>query len=303
MRERFCIVPAVPLFMSEDQVTAFIEAQKDFDPDIVVIDTLATALAGEDENSSKAAAFLTANGPAGRIRDAFNALVILPAHQGKDANKKVRGHSGFMGNADVVLHVEADKTAGAIKITVEKMRGRDGFSVFFKVPPAGSELVPVPERITKEEYLGLMGGSAITSGRPTDAQLTFNCRRDMLVDHRAVSFESGLSETRFANILAGERPREGDDEAVVEWETAVAKQRMALKNAHGKKQYAGVLCDQQVPIGGESMQWRWYIANPEAAGVAPAPAAAVDAAAIFAGANHGVRMQSQVGASAKGYPS
>jgi hypothetical protein len=119
--------------VSDDQVTPFLEAQKGFAPNIFVLDTLATALAGEDENSSRAAAFLTANGPAGRIRDAFNALVILPAHQGKDAGKKVRGHSGFMGNADVVLHVEADKAAGAIKITVEKMRdGRDGFSIFFR---------------------------------------------------------------------------------------------------------------------------------------------------------------------------
>ena len=168
LRERLRIVPAVPLFASDDQVTAFIEAQRDLLPDIVVLDTLATAIAGEDENSSKAAAFLTANGPAGRIRDAFNALVILPAHQGKDAGKKVRGHSGFMGNADVVLHVEADKTAGAIKVTVEKMRdGRDGFSIYFKVPPAGSEMVPVPEQITEEEYLALTGGTGTTGGRPT----------------------------------------------------------------------------------------------------------------------------------------
>jgi hypothetical protein len=83
LRGRLRIVSAVPLFMSEAEVAAFIEAQRDFSPDIIVLDTLATALAGEDENSSKAAAFLTANGPAGRIRDAFKALVILPAHQGR----------------------------------------------------------------------------------------------------------------------------------------------------------------------------------------------------------------------------
>jgi hypothetical protein len=111
-----------------------------------VLETLPTALAGEDKNSSKAAAFLTANGAAVRIRDAFKALVILPAHQGKDASRKVRGHSGLMGNADVVLHVEADKAVGAIKVTVEKMRdGRDGFSIYFKVQPQGSEGVPVPD--------------------------------------------------------------------------------------------------------------------------------------------------------------
>jgi hypothetical protein len=156
LRWRLRIVSAVPLFASSDQVTAFIDAKRDLNPHIIVLDTLATAVAGEDENSSKAAAFLTANGPAGRIRDAFNALVILPAHQGKDAGKTVRGHSGFMGNADVVLHVEAVKAAGAIKVTVEKMRdGRDGFSIYFKVPPAGSVTVPAPEKITEEEYLVL----------------------------------------------------------------------------------------------------------------------------------------------------
>src|SRR5690348_15955337 len=37
-----------------EQVAAFITAQQDFTPNIVVLDTLATAIAGEDENSSKA---------------------------------------------------------------------------------------------------------------------------------------------------------------------------------------------------------------------------------------------------------
>ena len=85
-----------------------------------------------------------------------------------------------MGDADVVLHVEADKTAGAIKITVEKLRdGRDGFSIFFKVPPTGSKAVPVPEKITEEEYQGLMIGR--TSGPQDHVQLTFKYRRDTLV--------------------------------------------------------------------------------------------------------------------------
>jgi len=200
LRDRLRIVAAVPLFASPEEVAAFIKARQDFNPNIVVLDTLATAIAGEDENSSKAAAFLTANGPAGRIRDAFQALVILPAHQGKDAGKRVRGHSGFMGNADVVLHVEANKIAGAIEVTVEKMRdGRDGFSIFFEVSPTGSG-VPVPEKISEEEYRGLIG---TTSVRPNDAQLTFNQRRDTLVEHGAVRFARGLPEAQFAEQLVG----------------------------------------------------------------------------------------------------
>jgi hypothetical protein len=306
LRDRFCVVPAVPLFMSDEQVTAFIEAQKEFAPHIVVLDTLATAIAGEDENSSKAAAFLTANGPAGRIRDAFKALVILPAHQGKDAAKRVRGHSGFMGNADVVLHVEADKAAGAIKITVEKMRdGRDGFSIFFKVQPTGSEMVPVPERITKEEYLGLVGNTGITGERPSEAQLTFNCRRDMLVGHRAVSFDQGLTELHFAEILAGERPRDDDVEALAHWKTEVERLRTSLKNAHGKPSYNGVLCDKRLPAASDKKEWRWFIVNPNP----PDTAAGLDSsalahpAAVFGNPDHRNGMQSNLGASAAGYPS
>ena len=212
---------------------------------------VSAAIAGEDENSSKAAGYLTANGPAGRIRDAFNALVILPAHQGKDAGKKVRGHSGFMGNADVVLHVEANKKTGAIKVTVEKMRdGRDGFSIFFKVPPTGSTAVPVPEKITEEEYLTLTGS---TSGGPDGAQLTFNNRRDTLVDHGAVSFDSGLPETKFAELLAGPRPRDDDADALAKWKTSAEQERTSLKNAHGKRSYKGVLCDQQ--LRPEATRW------------------------------------------------
>ena len=259
LRDRLRIVPAVPLFASSDEVVEFIEAQKDFHPDIVVIDTLATAIAGEDENSSTAAAFLTANGPAGRIRDAFNALVIFPAHQGKDAAKKVRGHSGFMGNADVVLHVDADKRTGAIKVTVEKMRdNRDGFSIFFKVPPAGFDIVPVPEKITEEQYRGLGATSVPTS----EAERTFSLRRGLLFQEGAVSFDLGLSERRFAEILSGPPPSDDDAEAQATWKTQVERERVSLKNAHDKKSYKGVFCDQRVPTGSDKMEWRWFIVKP-----------------------------------------
>jgi hypothetical protein len=294
------IVAAVPLFASPEEVAAFIKAQQDFSPNIVVLDTLATEIAGEDENSSKAAAFLTANGPAGRIRDAFQALVILPAHQGKDAAKRVRGHSGFMGNADVVLHVEADKAAGAIKVTVEKMRdGRDGFSIFFKVPPTGSA-VPVPEKISEEEYRGLMG---TTSVPPSDAQLTFNQRRDTLVEHAAVSFESGLPEGQFAELLVGERPRDNDKGALASWKTNVDRERRSLKSDHGKKSYKGVLCDNQIPAGSDKKQWRWFLVNPGPSDMRAGLNTPIDPGTLFPAGGHDGGMQTPAGASAAGYPS
>jgi hypothetical protein len=211
-----------------------------------------------------------------------------------------------MGNADVVLHVEADKAAGSIKITVEKMRdGRDGFSIFFKVQPAGSEMVPVPERITKEEYLGLVGNTGITGERPNEAQLTFNCRRDMLVGHGAVSFDQGLTELQFAEILAGERPRDDDVEALAHWKTEVERLRTSLKNAHGKPSYKDVLCDERLPAGADKKQWRWFIVNPEPSDAASGldSAALAHPATLFGSTDHGNGLPSHVGASAAGYPS
>ena len=211
-----------------------------------------------------------------------------------------------MGNADVVLHVEADKAAGAIKITVEKMRdGRDGFSIFFKVQPAGSEMVPVPERITKEEYLELMGSAATMGNRPSEAQLTFNCRRDTLVAHGAVGFDTGLTEHQFAEILVGERPRDDDKEALAHWKTEVERERTSLKNAHGKQSYKGVLCAEQLPAGFDKKQWRWFIVNPDPSDTAAGldSAALAHPATLFGTTDHGNGLWSHVGASATGYPS
>jgi hypothetical protein len=74
---RFRVSPAVPLLAQPDDVDAFIEAQDDLLPDIVVLDTLATATAGEDENAAITAAMLTANGPVGKIRQELKALVLV----------------------------------------------------------------------------------------------------------------------------------------------------------------------------------------------------------------------------------
>jgi hypothetical protein len=253
LRGRFRVVPAMPLFSNPADVNEFIEAQRDLRPNIIVLDTLATAIAGEDENSSKAAAYLTANGAAGWIRDAYKALVIVLAHSGKDSSKGVRGHSGFGGNADVILHLEADKAAGAIKLTVEKMRdGRDDFSVYFRYDKGG---VPVPRRISSAEYTELV---AARGDAATPAMKEFNRRYNALCDAGARSFETGLSESAFAALLVGPEPIGGTPEEYAAHDTKIGKTRKALQNAHSTKTYKGVLCDEKVPVGGGKMEWRWF---------------------------------------------
>lgn len=145
------IVRAVPLLQSGADVAEFIGAINAFKPNVVVIDTLATATAGMDENSSEFSALLTDNGSIGRIKRHFKASVILVAHEGKSAGKGIRGHSGLLGNVDAAIQVTSESPV--VRAHVTKMRdGKDGFSLFARVEPVG---VPVPVWVTKETAEGL----------------------------------------------------------------------------------------------------------------------------------------------------
>jgi RecA-family ATPase len=103
LRGKLCIVPAIPLLQDPQEVHSFVEAQREFSPDVIVLDTLATATAGLDENSSMFAAMLTDNGAVGYIKREFKATVIVVAHEGKGSSKGARGHSGLSGNVDAGL--------------------------------------------------------------------------------------------------------------------------------------------------------------------------------------------------------
>jgi hypothetical protein len=251
LRGKLKIVPAVPLFASSQEVQAFIDANRDFNPHIVVIDTLATAIAGQDENSAMASAFLTDNGPAGQIKRAFNALVILPAHLGKDKDRGTRGHSGFAGNVDFELVQEADD-CGAIKQHVRKMRdGADGFDVYFRVPRKPCFEVPVPVRITEREYKDLIA----TAGGSVD--VVFAMRRGILNANRVHNFLDGWTHRKFAeelvNVTNGVTPATRA--------TAIEKEAKSLENACRAKKYQDVIAWQEVPAGSATrrLEWRWYV--------------------------------------------
>ena len=58
LRGKLATVQAVPLLTREKEVEQFIAANQEFQPSIIVIDTLATATAGEDENGSRFSSLL-----------------------------------------------------------------------------------------------------------------------------------------------------------------------------------------------------------------------------------------------------
>lgn len=87
---------------------------------LIVIDTLARALAGGDENSSTDMGNLLARCDA--IREATQANVLLIHHTGKDVQRGERGWSGLRAAVDTSISIERLEDSGITVATVEKQR-------------------------------------------------------------------------------------------------------------------------------------------------------------------------------------
>jgi archaellum biogenesis ATPase FlaH len=99
--------------------------------DIIVIDTVARAAAGIDENSSRDMGQFIAN--CDKISSELGALVIGIHHSGKVENAGMRGSSALLGAADCVIAISSDET-GARTARIEKQKdGEDGLSFTFKL--------------------------------------------------------------------------------------------------------------------------------------------------------------------------
>jgi RecA-family ATPase len=93
---------------------------------LIVVDTLARAMAGGDENSGEDMSALIFN--ADRLRKQTTASVMLIHHCGKDASKGARGHSSLRGAVDTEIVIEGQ--AGRRIATVTKQRDLPGGQVF-----------------------------------------------------------------------------------------------------------------------------------------------------------------------------
>ncbi len=82
-------------------------------PAIIVIDTVARALAGADENSAKdMGAFIKA---CDKLRERTKSCVLLIHHTGKDSDKGARGSSAFNAALDTQLDIKGHKSIVSVK--------------------------------------------------------------------------------------------------------------------------------------------------------------------------------------------
>jgi hypothetical protein len=257
LKGRIKLLGEVPLLGSPEQVEQFIDDVNSINwrPEIVVIDTLATALVGLDENGGSAAEQLTNNGTAGTIKQAWNCTLMLIAHTGKDQSKGVRGHSGFEANSDFLIRVEADKKHGAIKTTLERMRnGYDGFSVHWKYDTS-PEVVPVPVRINAAEYDKLTAAAA----QPDEAAPVGMVVKSYLHLHGHRDWLTGVEVPELALFLTEQEhgPRPTDPEHAAAWDTIKGNWRKSLGKLKSKA-WAKPCHAEQVPAHSDKMILRWF---------------------------------------------
>lgn len=90
---------------------------------VVIIDTLAQATAGADENSAQDMGLVLKAAQA--ISAAVSGLVVLVHHSGKVESRGLRGHSALNGAMDAVIAVERDNKTGLRSWRVTKMKDAD----------------------------------------------------------------------------------------------------------------------------------------------------------------------------------
>ncbi|MFD1195711.1 AAA family ATPase [Seohaeicola saemankumensis] len=132
---------------------------------VIVIDTLAQATAGADENSAQDMGLVIKAAQA--IATAISGLVLLVHHSGKDASRGLRGHSVLNGAMDAVINVERDRQTGRRSWRVTKMKDADdGASGQFELEGVALGTDKQGERVTSCAVRELTAISASSTGKP-----------------------------------------------------------------------------------------------------------------------------------------
>lgn len=127
------VIGSTPSLLSAEDMQDLIRSIREFGaPDVITFDTYAQVTAGSDENSSSEMGLALANCRV--LAEAFNCMVILVHHAGKDASKGARGWSGMRGAADVEIEVIREGERRSARVTKLK-DGEDGAEFEFRLEP------------------------------------------------------------------------------------------------------------------------------------------------------------------------
>lgn len=155
--ENFVVIPrAVHLLEDFDVSCLFNTIEKQKSVDLLIIDTLARALVGGDENSA---------GDVGRaiavcdnVRDMTGSATLL-VHHTDAAGTKARGSTALPGASDCMIRMNKDFNQNVINISCTKMKDAEPFkTVYFDLKPYGNSAALMSRNIQSQARYGNASG-------------------------------------------------------------------------------------------------------------------------------------------------
>ena len=272
LRAHLHLIPKAPMLLSADEVDALIFAHKEWNPDLVFIDTLGSSVPGEKISEPNVG---TAIGARTRyLAAAFRADTFLVHHTGKDASRGAMGSQYFVNDPDMVLALDHDKDAQSLCVTVEKDRWGDKDRKVFvgtrgvqglKVHNRRGELVredgafvAVYPLTSEEQTTAAQARKA--NGKTTDPGLELTLKM-ALADLNPRDWGQGYSNVQLAEQLTirqlGKEPPEGTKEHG-DWRDVRADWLKKLRNAR-RSDWTEKYGSEHAPEGSLKKSWRWHL--------------------------------------------
>ncbi|SDY49634.1 AAA domain-containing protein [Geodermatophilus africanus] len=149
--DTFWVVPAPVELANVAETAGFIDGVARLRPRMVIFDTLARCMVGQDENSALAMGIVIDN--AYRVRDALDrGVVLLVHHTGKDRHV-VRGSSALVSGVDTVYQTSLNRGVVRLERYKRKDGPREDQLAFGFLPVADSvvlEAAPREQRVQAE---------------------------------------------------------------------------------------------------------------------------------------------------------
>jgi hypothetical protein len=167
---------------------------------LAIVDTLARAFGGGNENSSEdMGAFITAMG---KVQEFLNCALMVLHHCGKDAAKGLRGHSSLLGAVDTELELLRfdEQMKGVLTISKQKDGAdneRFGFEmVEVEIRPAGLGLsdpvVSLAVQASDLTFDETSKASKGNTGKGKNQRLEMLCLEKMVKEHGSPKYIEGL---------------------------------------------------------------------------------------------------------------
>ncbi len=112
-------LPRMPMFGDLEQVQGLHDLLRGMKPKIIVLDTMAHAMAGMDENAQKDAGLFIAR--VMMLKRELGCTVVLIHHTGKDETRGARGASGIPAACDTVFEV-TNPAANVVQVEMKKQK-------------------------------------------------------------------------------------------------------------------------------------------------------------------------------------